>query len=101
MQVSAASDDDSHVVAVDRQGRIRVFDGEAGAEIAATDGLLAEAVATPETAARIELTVDRERAYVNDPVAGVVHEIDYRGDARVARSLETPTSPDFVAETGR
>lgn len=101
VQVSAASDDDSHVVAVDRQGRIRVFDGEAGAEIAATDGLLAEALATPEIAAGIELTVDRERAYVNDPVTGVVHEIDYRGDARVARSLETPTSPDFVAETGR
>ncbi|MBB1032662.1 ABC transporter [Dietzia sp. SLG310A2-38A2] len=101
VQVSAASDDDSHVVAVDRQGRIRVFDGEAGTEIAATDPLLAEAVATPETSAGIELTVDRERAYVNDPVAGVVHEIDYRGDARVARSLETPTSPDFVAETGR
>ncbi|MBB1050665.1 ABC transporter [Dietzia sp. CW19] len=101
VQVSAASDDDSHVVAVDRQGRVRVYDGEAGAEIAATDPLLAEAVATPETAAGIELTVDRERAYVNDPAAGVVHEIDYRGDARVARSLDTPTTPDFVAETGR
>ncbi|MFN3599999.1 MAG: ABC transporter [Dietzia sp.] len=101
VQVSAASDDDSHVVAVDRQGRIRVYDGEAGTEIAATDPLLADAVATPETAAGIELTVDRERAYVNDPVAGVVHEIDYRGDARVARTLETPTAPDFVAETGR
>ncbi|MBB1028686.1 ABC transporter [Dietzia sp. DQ11-38-2] len=101
LQVSAASDDDSHVVGVDREGRIRVFDGEAGTEIAVTEALLAGSVANPETASGIELTVDRERAYVNDPVAGVVHEIDYRGDARVARSLGTPTTPDFVAETGR
>lgn len=51
--------------------------------------------------AGIELTVDRERAYVNDPASGLVHEIDYRGGARVARSLAPPTRPDFYAETGR
>ncbi|MDX2358372.1 ABC transporter [Dietzia sp. PP-33] len=101
VQVSAASDEDSHVVAVDGQGRIRVYDGEAGTETAATEAVLAEAVANPETAAGIELTVDRERAYVNDPASGVILEIDYRGDARIARTLETPTAPDFVAETGR
>ena len=49
----------------------------------------------------VELTVDRERAYLNDPAAGLVHEIDFRGDARVARSLPTPTAPDFSAVTGR
>lgn len=101
VRVSAAGDEDAHVIAVDRQGRIRVYDGGTGAELASSDALLAEAVAHPATLAGVDLVVDRERAYVNDPVAGVVHEIDYRGDARIARTLTTPTTPDFFSETGR
>ena len=101
VQVSASDDADRHVVALDHEGRIRVYDGAAGAEIAATEPLLAAALADPETRKGVDLTVDRERAYVNDPAGGVVHEIDYRGGARVARSLDTPTAPDFFAETGR
>lgn len=101
VQVTAVDDEDSHVVALDNRGRIRVYDGEAGTEIAATEAVLADAVSRPDALAGVELTVDRERAYVNDPVAGVVHEIDYRGAARIARTLDTPTAPDFLAETGR
>ncbi len=101
VQVSAASDNDAHVVALDRQGRVHVYDGETGTQIASTEEVLAEAVSSPELLSGVDLIVDRERAYLNDPVKGVVHEIDYRGDARIARSLKTPTTPDFYAETGR
>lgn len=130
LQVAAAGDEAQHVVALDRAGRILVYRGDDGTEIAATEPLLAgrspaggdatgpvrpgvarSGVARPGVArpgsgdgrlsAEIELTVDRERAYLNDPAAGLVHEIDYRGGARVARSLATPISPDFYAEVGR
>ncbi|AWH94061.1 ABC transporter [Dietzia lutea] len=101
LQVSASDDADEHVVALDGEGRIRVYSGEDGTELAASEPLLAKAVADPEMLAGVDLVVDRERAYVNDPATGVVHEIDYRGDVRVARSLETPTAPDFFSEAGR
>lgn len=116
VQVSAADDADEHVVALDHEGRVRVYNGVDGTEIAATEPLTfagratgggAPAGGAPDGgapgggAAGIELTVDRERAYLNDPASGLVHEIDYRGGARAARSLQTPTSPDFYAETGR
>lgn len=106
VQVSASDDADEHVVALDRRGRIRVYDGADGTEIAVSEPLLASIDAAGPVAgsrdfAGVDLTVDRERAYVNDPASGLVHEIDYRGGARVARSLEPPTGPDFVAVTGR
>lgn len=113
LQVSAVGDEDQHVVALDQAGRVHVYrdagtgtgtgtshDAGADAELAVTEPLLGQ---TPGRGAHtgIELTVDRERAYLNDPASGRVHEIDYRGGARVARSLDTPTHPDFYAETGR
>lgn len=101
VRVSAAGDDDDNVVAVDLSGRVLVYEAGSGTERVTPEVSLAEAVADPAALAGIDLTVDRERAYVNDPVAGLVHEIDYRGTPRVARSLATPTAPDFVAETGR
>lgn len=94
-RVVAVDDEDGHVVALDADGRVRVFTAETGDEIAATEPLLDEVTDS------VSLTVDDQRAYLNDPSAGVVHEIDYAGDARVARTLETSPAPDFVAEVGR
>ncbi|MGW9113097.1 ABC transporter [Microbacterium sp. NPDC055683] len=93
VRVSAVDDADGHVVALDASGRVRVYVD--GAEIAATEPLV------DVLDEGVSLTVDAQRAYVNAPGAGVVHEIAYADGARVARSLETPVAPDFVAEVGR
>ncbi len=47
------------------------------------------------------LQADTSRAYVSDPEAGVVHEIDYNDDLRVARTLEPGIAPHLMVQTGR
>ncbi|MBN9177477.1 MAG: ABC transporter [Microbacterium sp.] len=93
VHVTAVDDADGHVVALDVEGRVRVF--RDGAELAATDPLIAAVTAG------VSLTLDGQRAYLNDPSAGLVHETDYADGARVARTLQTPTAPFFLAEVGR
>lgn len=93
-QVVAVDDAEEHVLALDVTGRVRVFTVD-GDQLAATESLADAA------AAGTGLVVDQERAYLNAPADGVVHEIDYADGARIARSLETPTAPDFFTETGR
>jgi hypothetical protein len=95
VRVSAVDDAEGHVVAVDAEGRVKVYIAGTGAQVAATEPLPVEMGDT------VSLTVDEQRAYVNAPVARIVFEIDYADGARVARTLETPTSPRFVAEVGR
>lgn len=94
-RVVAVDDADDHVVALDAEGRIRVLDAESGEELAATEPLVGEVTEN------VSLTVDDQRAYLNDPSAGVVYEVDYAGEARVARTLEPSPVADFVAEVGR
>ena len=101
LQVVAADDEDGHVVALDRAGRVRVYSAETGAQLAATRPLLAATLRDNPAADGVELVVDQERAYLNAPAEGVVHEIDYADAARVARRLETRPAPTFFAETGR
>lgn len=96
-QVVAADDADGHVLSLDATGRIRVYAAEDGRQLAATEPL----VDLGEDAAGVDLVVDQERAYLNVPAEGVVHEIDYADKARIARTLETPTAPVFFTETGR
>lgn len=93
----AADDADRHVVALDDTGRIRVYSPE-GVGLAVTEPLVGDALADGRAVA---LVVDQQRAYVSDPAGGVVYEIDYADDARVARELSTPTTPDFATELGR
>lgn len=101
LRVAAVDDAEGHVVAVDAEGRVRVHLAETGAEVAVTDPLLPETAADAEALEGVSLTVDGQRAYLNAPLEGVVHEIAYADGGRVARSLETPTTPAFVAEVGR
>lgn len=96
-QVVAADDEEGHVLALDASGRVRVFTAEDGTQLAATAPL----VDLSRAAAGVDLVVDQERAYLNVPAEGVVHEIDYADSARIARTLETPTAPVFFTETGR
>ncbi|KNY05924.1 hypothetical protein [Microbacterium sp. GCS4] len=94
-RVVSVDDAEGHVVAIDVDGRIVVHLAEGGALVGATEPLLADGGSASS------LVVDEQRAYVSDPAAGVVHEIDYADGARIARSLETPTAPMFVTEVGR
>ncbi|MEI7055053.1 ABC transporter [Nocardioides sp. CCNWLW239] len=94
-QVVAADDEDGHVLALDTTGRVRVYSAEGGKQLAATAPLV-----DPGDGG-VDLVVDQERAYLNAPDEGVVHEIDYADRARIARTLETPTAPVFFTETGR
>lgn len=94
-RVVAVDDADGHVVAVDVDGRVVVHRAQGGGLVGDTAPLLADGGRASS------LVVDEQRAYVSDPAAGLVHEIDYADGARIARSLETPTAPAFVTEVGR
>lgn len=98
---TAVDDAAAHVVALGEDGTVQVYDATSGERLARTGPLLASTLADPQLAPGVTLTVDAQRAYVNASADGVVHEIDYGDEARVARSLSTPTRPAHVAETGR
>ncbi|WP_051172498.1 hypothetical protein [Microbacterium indicum] len=89
-EVVAADDEGENVVALDGDGRVRVF-GEDGSDRGSTDPLTADAAAT--------LVVDTQRAYLSAPDAGVVYEIDYADGARIAR--EIPLDHAVGIEVGR
>jgi hypothetical protein len=91
--VVAVDDADGHVVALDTDGRVHVYAAASGEQLAVTDPLV-ETVGGTES-----LTVDGQRAYLSDPAAAAVYEIDYADGARIARTLET--AADFVTEVGR
>ena len=101
LRVAAVDDDDEHVVALDRTGRVRVYDGATGRQLATTAPLLAASLRDPDLSDGVTLSVDHGRAYVNAPAEAVVLEIDYADGARVARELTTPSTAHFLAETGR
>jgi hypothetical protein len=75
-------------------GVLHALDPASGRELARTP-LLTAPVAPGAT-----IEVDTSRAYVNDPAAGVVHEIDYADALRVARTFDLGGAT-HVAETGR
>ncbi|MDJ0458102.1 ABC transporter [Arthrobacter sp. NQ7] len=101
--LAAATADDAagHVVVVAGDGTVQVYDAANKERVARTEPLLAATLASPDLADHIHLTVDAQRAYVNAPAEGVVHEIDYADGARVARTLSMPTTPVHLVETGR
>ncbi|WP_245666334.1 MULTISPECIES: hypothetical protein [Micromonospora] len=88
--VAAASPADaSTVLALDTSDRLISLDLETGR-------ILAE---RPLRATGVTLDVDR--AYLTDPEARVVHEIDYRDRLRTARTLTVADRPDLMVEVGR
>ncbi len=91
--VAAVGDEDDHVVAVDIDGRIRIF--SEGRQTAVTDALVTT------TAAGVSLVIDGQRAYIGDPESHTVLEIDYADSGRVARTLQTVTSPSQSTVVGR
>ncbi|MGY1943004.1 zinc ABC transporter permease AztB [Nocardia asiatica] len=47
------------------------------------------------------ILVDQHRAYLNDPVARLIHEIDYTDNLRTARTFDLDVTPTVMVETGR
>lgn len=85
------------VLALGRDGVLHAYDPVTGAETAHTRVLAAPV----DPAAPPVLLVDADRAYVNDPAAREIHEIDYADDLRIARTFPLDIEPDLMVETGR
>ncbi|WP_431870104.1 ABC transporter [Nocardiopsis eucommiae] len=93
---ATATGEEGPILALADDGTLRALDPETGEEEAATPLLDAVDPEHPPT-----LVADTSRAYVSDPGAGVVHEIDYADDLRVARTLEPGIAPHLMIQTGR
>jgi hypothetical protein len=89
--------DGTTVLALTADGVLHAYDQHSGAETASR-ALLTE-LTEPPAAPVIE--IDTGRAYVNDPAARAVHEIDYNDDLRLARTFALDLTPDLMVETGR
>ncbi|QGN46320.1 hypothetical protein ACN26Y_08565 [Micromonospora sp. WMMD558] len=88
--VAAASPaDGSTVLALDRSGTLISYDLGTGKVLAQTSVPAAN------------LTLDVDRAYLAEPAARLIHEIDYRDGLRTARKLRVTERPDLVVEVGR
>ncbi len=86
------------IIALTADGILRGYDPVSGAETAQTKVLAAPLA--PGAAAPV-IVVDANRAYVNDPAARVVHEIDYNDNLRIARTFTLDIAPELMVETGR
>ncbi|MDI9890932.1 ABC transporter [Microbacterium sp. IEGM 1404] len=98
VQVTAVDDADANLLALTRDGRVLVLDGETGGERAASAPLVAESLAAGASAT---LVADQQRAYLNGPVEGRLWEIDFADGARIAREFPAERSPAFFVQTGR
>ncbi|MGY1771584.1 hypothetical protein [Blastococcus sp. SYSU D00813] len=90
----AADDDADRVVGIDAAGRVVVL--TPGGPAAATEPLL-----PPDRLDQVDLQVDADRAYVNDPAGNRLLEVDYADGARLARVFPAEVAPVHLAETGR
>jgi hypothetical protein len=88
--VAAASPaDGSTVLALDTSGALISYHLETGKILAQTSVPAAN------------LTLDVDRAYLAEPAARIIHEIDYRDGLRTARTLRVAQRPDLAVEVGR
>ncbi|WP_341976368.1 hypothetical protein [Microbacterium sp. LWO13-1.2] len=94
----AIGDDADRTVVVDAGGRVRVLAAD-GTVLARTEPLVAASVSDPALRERVRLIVDADHAYLTDPAAGAVHEIDHRDGAVVARTF-TDLQPWFLQQVG-
>ncbi|MDV7241471.1 MULTISPECIES: ABC transporter [Rhodococcus] len=89
------SGDGHSLFAVLADGTFRVFDAASGAETASASVLTGDKLHESAT-----ITVGGNRAYVTDPEAKAVIEIDYRDNARIARRLDVGISASSVSVVG-
>lgn len=81
------SEDGTTAFVVLADGTFRVYTVATGTEIASTP-VLAEPFDGRRTVATPQVLVSGKRAYVTDPAGARVQEIDYRDNARIARTLD-------------
>jgi hypothetical protein len=74
-------------------GVLHAFDTTTGEETARTE--------LPDTGEGAAIQLDTSRAYVNSPSSGVIYEIDYNDELRIARTLTLDITPTLMLETGR
>ncbi|WP_174188712.1 zinc ABC transporter permease AztB [Nocardia barduliensis] len=79
-------------------GLLHSYDAASGRESAVARQLTAPVLATAPTPV---ILVDQHRAYLNDPVARLIHEIDYTDNLRTARTFDLGITPAAMVETGR
>ncbi|WP_433157964.1 hypothetical protein [Kribbella sp. CA-247076] len=106
--VNAAKDTLRHLPAAGRDviAAASPADGSMVLALASTGALLSLDLATGKVLAQKSvpatgLTLDMNRAYLPDPKARVIHEIDYGDGLRTARALPVSERPDLMVEVGR
>ncbi|WP_067855571.1 zinc ABC transporter permease AztB [Nocardia shimofusensis] len=85
------------LLTVAADGILRAYDPAHGGETARTEVLARADPANPDHPPVV--SVDTNRAYVNDPAGRRIVEIDY-ADLRVARTFPVPVTPALMVETG-
>ncbi|WP_231383912.1 MULTISPECIES: hypothetical protein [Nocardiaceae] len=93
---AGVSSDGKTVFSVQADGTFRVFDAVTGAETSSTPVVRP----TADDGDAPELQVGGTRAYVSDPVARTVTEIDYRDGGRVARTFDFDFAPASIGVIG-
>lgn len=91
--VASSPADGASVVTLDVAGTVRVSATSDGAVRAQTP-LVPSGTSTP-------VLLDTARAYLADPAAEVVYELDYADNLRVARTLTLGARPELIVEVGR
>jgi len=93
---ASAVGDSKRVLALGVDGSLMTLNPSAG-EVTAHVEMLAPLSA--QAAAAPQLHIDTARAYLSDPGASTVREIDYADGLRVARTFDVPAA-DMMLETG-
>ncbi|MFD6401771.1 zinc ABC transporter permease AztB [Nocardia sp. NPDC060249] len=84
----------SPLLVLTRDGVLHGIDPETGTETARTALIAGPVEGDPV------ISVDPERAYINDSRARTVHEIAYNDNLRVARTFSLDIAPSLMVETG-
>ncbi|WP_073255412.1 zinc ABC transporter permease AztB [Cryptosporangium aurantiacum] len=93
LAVAASPADGSTVLALDESGALTSYDLATGTALRTVPVLASSTGAS--------LTLDINRAYLTEPRARLIHEIDYRDGLRTARTLRAADQPDLAVEVGR
>lgn len=88
----------SPILALGEDGTLTAYDAESGKEIA--DRKLLTRPGSSE-ASHAVIEVDGSRAYLSDPAAKKIYEIDYNDALRTARTFSVDSTPTHMVETGR
>lgn len=94
------SGDGTMVFTVLADGTFRIYDTVTGAETASVRVLLEPPGSTDMAQPTPRIVVSGKRAYVTDPAGARVQEIDYRDDARIARTLNAGFTVGSIGVVG-